>query len=85
MKKIHFEVHTDGFYGDYWKCKTDSFCFSESMLKMMLPIGSASFVKFAFQSARKHPKECLETRIDIDVRIRNAIEEWKKGEVGYGG
>lgn len=27
MKKIHFEVHTDGFYGDYWKCKTDSFCF----------------------------------------------------------
>lgn len=55
------------------------------MLKMMLPIGSASFVKFAFQSARKHPKECLETRIDIDVRIRNAIEEWKKGEVGYVG
>ena len=26
MKKIHFEVHTDGFYGDYWKCKTDSDC-----------------------------------------------------------
>lgn len=61
------------------------FVFPESMLKMMLPIGSASFVKFAFQSARKHPKECLETRIDIDVRIRDAIEEWKKGEVGYDG
>ena len=61
------------------------FVFPESMLKMMLPISSASFVKFAFQSARKHPKECLETRIDIDVRIRNAIEEWKKGEVGYDG
>ncbi|WP_303320209.1 hypothetical protein [Holdemanella biformis] len=64
--------------------KRTHFVFPESMLKMMLPIGSASFVKFAFQSARKHPKECLETRIDIDVRIRNAIEEWKKGEVGYG-
>ncbi len=61
------------------------FVFPESMLKMMLPIGSASFVKFAFQSARKHPKECLETRIDIDVRIRNAIEEWKRGKVGYVG
>lgn len=61
------------------------FVFPESMLKMMLPIGSASFVKFAFQSARKHPKECIETRIDIDVRIRNAIEEWKRGKVGYGG
>ena len=47
------------------------FVFPESMLKMMLPISSASFVKFAFQSARKHPKECLETRIDIDVRIRD--------------
>lgn len=57
------------------------FVFPESLLKMMFPIGSASFVKFAFQSARKHPKECLETRIDIDNRIRNAIEEWKRGKV----
>lgn len=52
---------------------------------MMFPIGSGIFVKIAFQSARKHPKECLETRIDIDVRIRKAIEEWKRGEVKYGG
>ena len=52
------------------------FVFPESMLKMMLPIGSASFVKFAFQSARKHPKECLETRIDIDNRIRSAAKAW---------
>ena len=22
MKKIHFNVKTDGFYGVYWKCKT---------------------------------------------------------------
>lgn len=52
------------------------FVFPESMLKMMLPIGSASFVKFAFQSARKHPKECLETRIDIDNRIRSTAKAW---------
>ena len=85
MKKIHFEVHTDGFYGDYWKCKTDSFCFFGKHVKDDASNWFSKFVKFAFQSARKHPKECLETRIDIDVRIRNAIEEWKKGEVGYGG
>ena len=24
MKKRHFDVETDGFYGAYWKCKTDS-------------------------------------------------------------
>lgn len=32
MKKIHFEVHTDGFYGDYWKCKTDSDCAMIAMI-----------------------------------------------------
>lgn len=53
------------------------FVFPESMLKTMLPVGSAFFVKLAFQSARKHPKECLETRLDIDAHIRNAIAEWK--------
>ena len=61
------------------------FVFPESMLKMMLPIGSGLFMKFAFQSARKHPNECLETRKDIDVRMRKAIKEWKRGEVKYGG
>lgn len=24
MKKQHFEMESDGFYGAYWKCKTDS-------------------------------------------------------------
>lgn len=32
MKKIHLEVHTDGFYGDYWKCKTDSDCAMIAMI-----------------------------------------------------
>ena len=26
MKKRHFDVETDGFYGAYWKCKTESDC-----------------------------------------------------------
>ena len=56
------------------------FVFPESMLKTMFPVGSAFFGKLAFQSARKHPKECLETRLDIDVHIRNAITEWKGRE-----
>ena len=60
------------------------FVFPESMLKTMLPIGSGIFMKFAFQSARKHPKECLETRLDIDSRIKNVINEWKRDEMNYG-
>ncbi len=67
------------------KCKVESiiyeygthFVFPESMLKMMLPVGSGIFMKFAFKSARKHPKECRNTRLDIDQRIRNVVVEWK--------
>ena len=67
------------------KCKVEAivyehgthFVFPESMLKMMLPVGSGLFVKIAFQSAKKHPKECQETRLDIDQHVRNAIAKWK--------
>lgn len=67
------------------KCKVESiiyeygthFVFPESMLKMMLPVGSGLFVKIAFQSAEKHPKECQETRLDIDQHVRSAIAKWK--------
>lgn len=34
-------------------------------------------MKLAFQAARKHPKECRSTRLDIDQRVRNAVAEWK--------
>ena len=67
------------------KCKVESiiyeygthFVFPESMLKMMLPVGSSLFVKIAFQSAKKHLKECQETRLDIDQHVRSAIAKWK--------
>ena len=32
MKKRHFDVETDGFYGAYWKCKTDSDCAMIAMI-----------------------------------------------------
>ena len=32
MQKKHFEVETDGFYGAYWKCKTDSDCAMIAMI-----------------------------------------------------
>ena len=54
--------------------------FPESMLKMMLPIGSGIFMKLAFQAARKYPKECQRARLDIDQRVRNAVAEWKSTE-----
>lgn len=53
------------------------FVFPGSMLKTMLPVGSGVFMKLAFQAARKHPKECRSTRLDINQRVRNAVAEWK--------
>ena len=52
------------------------FVFPESMLKSMLPIGSGLLVKIMFKAAKEHPKECKETRIDIDKRLKKALKEW---------
>lgn len=54
------------------------YVFPEGMMKTMLPVGSGLFVRLAFSSAKKHPDECRNTRIDIDKRITKAIAEWKK-------
>ena len=53
------------------------FVFPESMLKMMMPVGSSIFMRIAFQSAKHHPKECHNTRLDIDQHVRSAIVKWK--------
>lgn len=54
------------------------FIFPESMLKKMIPVFSGTFVKLAFKEARKYPDECKKTRIDIDKKVRKAIEKWKE-------
>lgn len=53
------------------------FAFPESMLKLMLPVGSALLVRIMFKAGKEHPKECRETRIDIDKRLQKAIREWR--------
>ena len=52
------------------------FVFPEGMLKTMLPVGSGLFLKLAFREARQYPKECRQTRIDIEKRMRRAIRKW---------
>ena len=53
------------------------FVFPEGMLKSMLPVGSALFVKWAFPAAGKYPKECRETRKGIKKRMGPVLAEWK--------
>lgn len=52
------------------------FVFPESLMKIILPVGSGLFVRFAFQSARKFPKECKAARIHIDRRLSAALDKW---------
>ncbi len=52
------------------------FVFPESMLKMMLPVGGSLLVGAAFRAGRKYPKECRETRLDIDRKLRKVFRKW---------
>ena len=52
------------------------FAFPQSMLDIMMPVIGNLFVGLAFKAGRKHPKECKQTRMDIDRRISAAILKW---------
>ncbi|MBR1842497.1 MAG: acyl-CoA thioester hydrolase [Oscillospiraceae bacterium] len=52
------------------------FVFPDSMLRMMLPVGSGLLVSFMFKAGKEHKRQCRETRLDIDRRLRKALAEW---------
>ena len=43
---------------------------------IMLPVGGKLFVGGAFRAGREYPKECRETRIDIDRKLRYVFRRW---------
>ena len=52
------------------------FAFPQSMLDIMMPVIGNLFVGLAFKAGRKYPKECKQTRLDIDRRLSDAITQW---------
>ena len=54
------------------------YVFPEGMMKTMLPVGSGLFVRLFFSAAKRFPKECRQTRLDIDRRITAAVHTWKQ-------
>ena len=52
------------------------FAFPQSMLDIMIPVIGSLFVGLAFKAGRKYPKECKQTRLDIDRRLSDAITQW---------
>ena len=76
-KRLSEKPHTCQLEAVVYKHGTH-FVFPEGMLKTMLPVGSGLFLKWAFREARQYPKECRQTRMDIEKRMRRAIAQWKK-------
>lgn len=53
------------------------FVFPESLLKTIFPIGAGLIMKFVFKAAKDYPKECKQTRIDVEKKVLSAVDEWK--------
>lgn len=51
------------------------FVFPEGMVKTMLPIGGDLMTR-VFAAGRKYPRECKETRIDIERNVTRIIKKW---------
>lgn len=65
--KYPFECHVFK-YGTH-------FVFPQSLLTGAFPIGSGILIKI-FASGRKHPRECKESRINIDKIVKRTIAAW---------
>lgn len=52
------------------------FMFPQSMIRQMFPVISGAIIMCYFESARKHPIECKDTRMDIDKNLKMEIEKW---------
>lgn len=55
------------------------FVFPEGMVKTMLPV-MGDLVTAIFAAGRKYPKECKETRIDIEKQVSRVIRTWKNNQ-----
>ena len=54
------------------------FAFPESMLRQIIPVFPDFLVSRAFRAAREYPAECKATREEIDRRLTQTLEAWRK-------
>ncbi len=52
------------------------FCFPQSMIEKILPIGSGLVLACAFESLRDFPIESRQTRMDIDKKLSYLVYHW---------
>lgn len=77
QQRINELPHTCDFECFTYKHGTH-FVFPESMIRLLFPIGSDLIVRLIFKAARKYPKACRETRLDIDRKLTHVLNDWSR-------
>ena len=54
------------------------FVYPDAIFKKLIPFGTQLLPNIMFKSARLHPEECKETRIDIERKLKFIINQWMK-------
>ncbi|WP_405353021.1 acyl-CoA thioester hydrolase/BAAT C-terminal domain-containing protein [Ruminococcus sp.] len=54
------------------------FVFPETLIKALVPGFSKIIMKFIFKSVKEYADECQKTRIDIDLKLKQAMQSWSK-------
>ena len=96
MKKRHFDVETDGFYGAYWKCKTGSGCAMIAMIgddsedylartsvKWLHKLGERRFSQFLdvrMADILAHAEGTQESRIERCIELGSIMSEVLEAE-----
>ena len=96
MKKRHFDVETDGFYGAYWKCKSDSDCAMIAMIgddsedylartsvKWLHKLGERRFSQFLdvrMADILAHAEGTQESRIERCIALGSIMSEVLEAE-----
>lgn len=75
-RRLESHPHTCNVETKIYKHATH-FVFPQSMIEMILPLGSNLLVSVAFKYSKPYSKECKDARIDIDRCLKNTIEQWR--------
>ena len=74
-KVLQEKPHTSQLYPLIYEHGTH-FLFPESMMKKIIPFSTTLLPRIAFKAGRDYSKQCKQSRLDVDQKVRKAISEW---------
>lgn len=52
------------------------YIYPESLMKMLFPVGDNYVIGKVFKEARDHTDACMDTRIDLDMKLKKILYDW---------